>query len=96
MNNLVLRDIELDIDKLNNNYLYNINDLYEIAQHNIEQQKMEAVQKILLIDKESAYFIEWLHSQSSINTICDYSSQAEKIMAKILEKALCFSGKWCR
>ncbi|MGP1928666.1 MAG: hypothetical protein ACTS78_02590 [Arsenophonus sp. NC-WZS1-MAG3] len=43
-------------------------------QYNIEQGKMVAVQEKFILDKESAYFMEWLHSQPSINIIRDYRS----------------------
>ncbi len=33
---IVTRDIELDVDKLNNIYLYSVNDLYAIMQYNVE------------------------------------------------------------
>lgn len=84
----VPRDIEPDIEKLNNIYLYSIDDLHAIVQHNAEHRKIAAVQAELIIKKESAYFMDWLRSQSSINTIRDYRNQAEKIRIKMVEKAL--------
>ncbi|MFS1539689.1 MAG: glutamyl-tRNA reductase [Candidatus Phlomobacter fragariae] len=84
----VPRDIEPDVEKLNNIYLYSVDDLHAIVQHNVEQRKMAAVQAELIVEQESAYFMDWLRSQLSVNTIRDYRSQAEQIRAEMAEKAL--------
>lgn len=84
----VPRDIEPDVDKLNNIYLYSVDDLHAIVQHNLEQRKMAAVQAELIVEQESAYFMDWLRSQSSVNTIRDYRSQAEQIRTEMVEKRL--------
>ncbi len=49
---------------------------------------MAVVQAWLLVDQESAYFMDWLRSQSSVNAIRDYRSQTEQIMTEMVEKAL--------
>ncbi|MGP1929107.1 MAG: glutamyl-tRNA reductase [Arsenophonus sp. ER-BJ3-MAG3] len=84
----VPRDIEQDVKKINNVYLYSIDDLYDIVQHNMEHRKVAAVQAELIIEQESAYFMDWLRSRSSVNTIRNYRSKAEKIRVKMVEKAL--------
>ncbi|MFS1562986.1 MAG: glutamyl-tRNA reductase [Candidatus Arsenophonus phytopathogenicus] len=84
----VPRDIEPDVDRLNNIYLYSVDDLHAIVERNVEQRKMAAVQAELIVEQESAYFMDWLRSQSSVNTIRDYRSQAEQIRAEMAEKAL--------
>lgn len=84
----VPRDIEKDVEKLNNIYLYSVDDLHAIVQQNVEQRKMAAIQAELIVEQESAYFMDWLRSQSSVNTIRDYRSQAEQIRAEMAEKAL--------
>lgn len=59
----VPRDIEQDVEKLNNVYLYSVDDLEAIIQHNREQRQAAAVQAEHIVQQESGQFMDWLRAQ---------------------------------
>ncbi|MGK2889333.1 MAG: glutamyl-tRNA reductase [Candidatus Malihini olakiniferum] len=84
----VPRDIEPEVGKLPNVYLYSVDDLHAIIQHNMAQRQAAAVQAASIVQQESADFMAWLHAQSAVKTIREYRSQAEAIRAEMKAKAL--------
>lgn len=84
----VPRDIEPEVGKLPNVYLYSVDDLHAIIQHNMAQRKAAAVQAESIVQQESADFMAWLRSQSAVETIREYRSQAEAIRADMTAKAI--------
>ncbi|WP_434525054.1 glutamyl-tRNA reductase [Photorhabdus asymbiotica] len=84
----VPRDIEPDVEKLNNVYLYSVDDLQAIIQQNLTQRKAAAVQAEYIVQQESGYFMDWLRSQGAVNSIREYREQAEQMRAEMTAKAL--------
>ncbi|WFQ80752.1 glutamyl-tRNA reductase [Xenorhabdus sp. SF857] len=84
----VPRDIEPDVEKLSDVYLYSVDDLQAIIQQNLAQRKAAAVVAEGIVQQESSYFMDWLRSQGAVNTIREYREQAEKIRAEMTAKAL--------
>ncbi|MFT8210023.1 MAG: glutamyl-tRNA reductase [Symbiopectobacterium sp.] len=84
----VPRDIEPEVGKLPNVYLYSVDDLHAIIQHNMAQRQAAAVQAESIVQQESADFMAWLRAQSAVETIREYRSQAEAIRAEMTAKAL--------
>ncbi|MEQ1974713.1 glutamyl-tRNA reductase [Xenorhabdus sp. SGI240] len=84
----VPRDIEQDVEKLSDVYLYSVDDLQAIIQQNLAQRKAAAVVAEGIVQQESSYFMDWLRSQGAVNTIREYREQAEKIRAEMTAKAL--------
>ncbi|MDE9543949.1 glutamyl-tRNA reductase [Xenorhabdus bovienii] len=84
----VPRDIEPDVEKLSDVYLYSVDDLQAIIQQNLAQRKAAAVVAEGIVQQESRYFMDWLRSQGAVNTIRDYREQAEKVRAEMTAKAL--------
>ncbi|MEH0832611.1 glutamyl-tRNA reductase [Pectobacterium cacticida] len=84
----VPRDIEPEVGKLPNVYLYSVDDLHAIIQHNLAQRKAAAVQAESIVQQESADFMAWLRAQSAVETIRDYRAQAEELRADMTAKAL--------
>ncbi|WMY96327.1 MAG: glutamyl-tRNA reductase [Arsenophonus sp.] len=84
----VPRDIEQNVKKINNIYLYSIDYLEFIIQENTKNRKVAALQAERIIKKESANFMKWLCSQSSINIIRNYRKQSEKMRILMVGKAL--------
>ena len=82
----VPRDIEPEVGKLANAYLYSVDDLHAIIQSNLAQRKAAAVQAESIVQQESTNFMAWLRSQG-VETIRDYRSQADQI-AEMEAKAL--------
>ncbi|AYA40340.1 glutamyl-tRNA reductase [Xenorhabdus nematophila] len=84
----VPRDIEPDVEKLSNVYLYSVDDLQTIIQQNLAQRKAAAIVAEGIVQQESRHFMDWLRSQGAVNTIREYREQAEKIRAEMTAKAL--------
>ncbi|MBE8595177.1 glutamyl-tRNA reductase [Xenorhabdus sp. BG5] len=84
----VPRDIEPDVEKLSDVYLYSVDDLQAIIQQNLAQRKAAAVVAEGIVQQESSHFMDWLRSQGAVNTIREYREQAEKIRAEMTAKAL--------
>lgn len=84
----VPRDIEQDVNKLRDVYLYTVDDLETIIQQNLEHRKAAAIEAEYIVAQESRHFMDWLRSQAAVSTIRDYRAQAEQVRAQMTEKAL--------
>ncbi|PKE27940.1 glutamyl-tRNA reductase [Rahnella sp. AA] len=84
----VPRDIEPEVGKLANAYLYSVDDLHSIIQNNLAQRKAAAVQAETIVEQESSNFMAWLRSQGAVEIIRDYRSRADIIRADAQAKAL--------
>ncbi|ATA23961.1 glutamyl-tRNA reductase [Brenneria goodwinii] len=84
----VPRDIEPEVGKLPNVYLYSVDDLHAIIQHNLAQRKAAAIQAESIVQQESSDFMAWLRAQSAVDTIRDYRAQAEELRSEMTAKAL--------
>jgi glutamyl-tRNA reductase len=84
----VPRDIEQDVEKLRDVYLYTVDDLESIIAQNLAQRKTAAVEAEFIVEQESSHFMDWLRSQAAVSTIRDYREHAEVIRANMAEKAL--------
>ncbi|KFX07517.1 glutamyl-tRNA reductase [Pectobacterium betavasculorum] len=84
----VPRDIEPEVGKLPNVYLYSVDDLHAIIQHNLAQRKAAAVQAESIVQQESSDFMAWLRAQSAVETIRDYRAQADELRTEMTAKAL--------
>jgi glutamyl-tRNA reductase len=63
------RDIDPDVDQLNNVYLYNLDDLNEVVQANIEKRKQEIPRALKIVDDYVLEFDKWLSTHSVGSTI---------------------------
>lgn len=84
----VPRDVEPDVGKLANAYLYSVDDLQSIISHNLAQRKAAAVEAETIVAQESSEFMAWLRAQSVSETIREYRGQAEKTRDELTAKAL--------
>jgi len=84
----VPRDIEPEVGKLANAYLYSVDDLHSIIQSNLAQRKAAAVQAEHIVQQESANFMAWLRAQGAVETIRDYRSQADQMRTEAEAEAL--------
>lgn len=84
----VPRDVEPEVGKLANAYLYSVDDLQAIIENNLAQRKAAAVQAETIVMQESSEFMSWLRAQSAVETIRDYRSQAEQVRAELEARAL--------
>ncbi|MDR3431101.1 MAG: glutamyl-tRNA reductase [Rouxiella aceris] len=84
----VPRDIEPEVGKLANAYLYSVDDLHGIIEKNLAQRKVAAVQAESIVLQESANFMAWLRSQGAVEIIRDYRSRADAVRTDMEAKAL--------
>mgnify|MGYP003958788315 FL=1 len=54
------RDIDPEISKIDNVYLYDINDLNKVANSNAEERKKDIDKCVTIIDKEVAQYMAWV------------------------------------
>ncbi|BCG09693.1 glutamyl-tRNA reductase [Buttiauxella agrestis] len=84
----VPRDVEPEVGKLANAYLYSVDDLQAIIQSNLAQRKAAAVEAETIVAQECSEFMDWLRAQSATETIREYRSQAEQVRDDLAAKAL--------
>ncbi|MFK8257605.1 glutamyl-tRNA reductase [Erwinia sp. AnSW2-5] len=84
----VPRDVEPEVGKLPNAYLYSVDDLQAIIESNMAQRQAAAVQAETIVVQESSEFMSWLRAQSAVETIRDYRSQAEQVRAELETRAI--------
>ena len=84
----VPRDIDPDINSLDNVYLYDIDDLKEIVEENLAQRQEEAAKAAEIVDLEAGKFRHWLTSLDLQPTIVDLLSFGENVAKRELKKTL--------
>lgn len=84
----VPRDVEPEVGKLSNAYLYSVDDLQSIISHNLAQRKAAAVEAETIVAQETSEFMAWLRAQGESETIREYRSQSEQIRDELTAKAL--------
>ncbi len=84
----VPRDIDPEINRLANTYVYDIDDLKGIIEENIEDRQREAVKGERIIDEAVIKFRQWFESLEVIPTIKAIRSKLEAIAETELKKTL--------
>jgi glutamyl-tRNA reductase len=84
----VPRDIEADVNELDNVYLYNIDDLKEIAEVNLRKRRQEMAKCDRIIEREVSSFVGWLNSLQATPVIRKLHQHFESVRAEELEGAL--------
>ncbi len=84
----VPRDIEPEVGDLADAYLYSVDDLHAIIQHNLAQRQAAAVQAEHIVQQESVAFMAWLRAQGASETIRDYRAHADTIRSEMETRAL--------
>lgn len=84
----VPRDIEEEVETLDDVYLYTVDDLHSVIEENIKSREQAAEQAELMIQDESLHFMQWLHAQKQMQLIRQYRESAHETRQEVLEKAL--------
>ena len=84
----VPRDIDPDVNALDNVYLYDIDDLKEVVEENMAQRRDEAEKARAIIDDEMESFGVWLQSLDLKPTIVELLERGEEIGERELAKTL--------
>ncbi|MBF0273806.1 MAG: glutamyl-tRNA reductase [Nitrospinae bacterium] len=87
----VPRDIEPEVNEIDNVYLYNIDDLQNVIEVNKKEREKEAEKAYVIIEKEVNSFIHWLDSLDIVPTIRDIKNKAEEVRLQEMEKTF---SKW--
>jgi glutamyl-tRNA reductase len=84
----VPRDIDPGINRISNVYVYDIDDLKEIVDENIEDRNREAIKAERIIDEAVIRFRQWLTSLDVVPTIIDLRKKSNELMQKELAKTI--------
>jgi glutamyl-tRNA reductase len=83
----VPRDIDPASSSLENVYLYNIDNLQDIVDENMNVRKKEAIKAELIVDEEITRYVSWQKEQESVPTIVSLRKKAGEIVKAEMDKA---------
>jgi len=84
----VPRDIDPDINRLNNAYVYDIDDLKGVIEENIDERANEAVKGKRIVDEAVIKFQEWVEYLDVVPTIVALRKKFEDIADAEMKKTL--------
>jgi glutamyl-tRNA reductase len=84
----VPRDVEPEVNNLENVYLYDIDDLKSVVEENLKERKKEAVRAKVIIESEVFKFQKWLKELDFYPTLRALSEKVEILRQKELAKTL--------
>ncbi len=85
----VPRDVEPEVGKLANAYLYSVDDLQSIISHNLAQRQAAAVEAETIVEQEASQRVYGTATRPGASeTIREYRSQSEQIRDELTTKAL--------
>jgi glutamyl-tRNA reductase len=84
----VPRDIEPQVNTIDNVYLYDIDDLQEVAEANMKDRQHEARKAEAIVATEVEQFCRWYQSLELVPTIVSLQEKMEEMRKKELEKTL--------
>jgi glutamyl-tRNA reductase len=84
----VPRDIDPEINRIQNCYVYDIDDLKEVVDENLQDRQREALRAEVLIDEAVIRFSQWYESLAMVPTIVDLKNKVESIAVNELGKTM--------
>ena len=84
----VPRDIDPQVDKLENAFLYNIDDLQAVREANLREREKEARKAESIVDAETAKFLHWWSTLDVVPTIAALCDKLEDIRQAEMAKTL--------
>lgn len=75
----VPRDIDPDVEELENVYLYNIDDLQNVVEEGAQQRANEARRAEEIAHEEADKFVTWYHTREAAPVISELKSRLEQI-----------------
>jgi len=84
----VPRDVDPEVERVENVYLYDIDDLEQVVERNRKRREREAVKAEAIVDEEVKRFLQWLKSQEIVPVIVSLRNRCEEIRRRELEKAM--------
>lgn len=84
----VPRDIESEVDELNDAYLYTVDDIADIVQSGRRARREAAAEAELMVEQKVAEFIEWQRNRQSVPLIRALRDEGERARRQVLENAM--------
>lgn len=84
----VPRDVEPEVSKLSDVYLYTVDDLHAVIQENLDERCDAAQKAEAMIDIQVTHYMKYLRSLDAVATIRAYRKKVAKIRDDELAKAL--------
>lgn len=84
----VPRDIDPQVNRLSNSYVYDIDDLQGVIDDNIEDRRREAVKGERIVDEAVIHFREWYAGLEVVPTIVALRNKLESIAETEIKKTL--------
>ena len=85
----VPRNIDPEVNKVDNVYLYDIDDLQGVVNSNVQGRQMEAEKAEEIIKQEVDTYMQWERSLDAVPTIVDLREKVEDIRKRELDKVFC-------
>ncbi len=91
----VPRDIEEEVNQLDDVYLYTVDDLQSVIEENLQSRRAAAEQAEDMVIAEVDNFMAWLRAQDHMAVIRQYRAKTEQMRQEVLDKAtaLLHNGK---
>jgi glutamyl-tRNA reductase len=84
----VPRDVETGVGRLENVFLYDVDDLEEVVARNLAERREEAVKAERIVEEEAIKFEDWLESLAVVPTIKGLQAKLESIREGELKRTL--------
>jgi glutamyl-tRNA reductase len=81
------RDIDPAADRVENVYLYNIDNLQDIVDENMKTRKKEALKAEAIVDEEVQKYLNWIKERETVPTIVSLRTKAQGIVQAEMAKA---------
>ena len=83
----VPRDIEPEVNELDDVYLYTVDDMQSVIQENMESRQQAAEQAHEIIDTQVSHFLDWQRSLGAVDIIAQIRQQTMELGQEVLGKA---------
>jgi len=84
----VPRNVDPQVERVENVYSYDIDDLEQVVEENRKRREKEAWKAEKIVDEEVENFLHWLKSQEVVPVIVSLRNWCEEIRKRELEKSL--------
>ncbi len=83
----VPRDIETEVGRLADVYLYSVDDLGRMVQSGTDARRAAVVQAEAIIDTRVQHFMHWLQTRAVVPAIIDFQQAADQVRENELDRA---------
>jgi glutamyl-tRNA reductase len=84
----VPRDIDPEINRLTNAYVYDIDDLQQVVEENLQDRRQAALQGERIVEEAVLQFRQWIESLAVVPTIVALRGKLEGIARAELERTI--------